>query len=118
MERRNQARFQIDQDVEITLLGDRPRSLPGKLVNLSGRGLGLRVRDALPLGGAVKIEADDNLYVGEVVYCRPASPGFEVGIALEQALYNLTQLRALNDQLLGVAEPSVDRRKTPTVSRP
>jgi hypothetical protein len=105
MDRRRNERFEVDQEVSVTLLGDRELTMPGKLVNLSGRGLGLEVREPLAAGSAVKIDSGDNLFVGEVVYCKPSGARFQAGIELQEAIRNVSGLRELMEQLFaGVGE--------------
>jgi PilZ domain len=102
MDSRQEPRFEIDQQISVILLGDSETVIPAKIVNLSGRGMGLECGLALPPGGAVKIELADTLLLGEVVYCRWRGGGYQVGIALEQVLYHTRGLTALAERLLGV----------------
>jgi hypothetical protein len=67
-------------------------------------------------GTALKIEVDDCLFLGEVIYCREDEASFYVGVELEQALYGLRELArslgALSDSSSGPeqADPVIERR--------
>ena len=43
-------------------------------------------------GTALKVELDDALLLGEVIYCRPDESVFYVGVELEHALCGLGEL--------------------------
>ena len=49
----------------------------------------------------MKIEANDTLSLGEVVYCRPAEDGYVVCVEVMEALHNVTELSRLARALLG-----------------
>ncbi len=101
MEPRQEPRFETDQEIAVTLLGIVEAVFPARIVNLSGKGMCLQTSQSLVPGAAVKIELADTLVLGEVIYCRPQEPGYQVGIALEQALYHTRELAALAARLLG-----------------
>jgi len=46
----------------------------------------------VPAGTALKVELDDALLLGEVIYCRPDESVFYVGVELEHALCGLGEL--------------------------
>jgi hypothetical protein len=101
MESRQEPRFESNQEITVTLLGDVEAVFPGTIVNVSGKGMCLLSSQALVPGGALKIELADTLVLGEVIYCRPQGAGYQSGIALEQALYHMRELAALAQRLLG-----------------
>jgi hypothetical protein len=101
MDSRQEPRLEIDQEISLTLLGAAETAIPARIVNVSGKGIGLESSRPLPPGSALKIELADTLLLGEVVYCRERGARYQVGIALEQALYNTRGLAALAERLLG-----------------
>lgn len=92
MEQRREPRFQADQNVEVTILGDGESTIQARVRNVSGRGLGLTLATAIPSGAALKIAACDSIYLAEAVFCRREEEGYFVGVALEQVLSELTEL--------------------------
>ncbi len=77
----------------ITILGDREVRQTGRVRNASGSGLGLLVPEPIAPGTALRLEVDDDLLLGEVMYCRPQKDGCFVGVQLEQILRGLSGLR-------------------------
>jgi hypothetical protein len=100
MDTRQQPRFETDQEVTVTLLGNAPFVVSGRVVNFSGKGICVRSPRALPPGAPLKIEFSDTLLLGEVVYCRGNDETYDVGITVEQALYHTRDLAALAQTLL------------------
>jgi PilZ domain-containing protein len=109
MDSRQETRFETEQEVTATLLGEPEIAVAGRVVNFSGRGICLACDRPLPAGGALKFELGDTLVLGEVVYCRPLAASFQIGVALEQALYHTTELAALLGKLLGPARAAEPR---------
>ena len=101
MDSRHEPRFETNQPVIITLLGDTELTFAGVVANFSARGLCLAADRPLPAGSAVKVELDDMLLLGEVVYCHREAGNYLIGVALEEALYHTGELAALADRLLG-----------------
>jgi len=52
------------------------------LVNASVRGISALVNHPLAKREGVKLEAEDQLFVGRVIYCKPTGGGYLVGISL------------------------------------
>lgn len=92
MDQRREPRFQIDQNVAITVLGAGSRLETGRVINASGRGLAIALPHPIPPGTAIKIEIDDSLVLGEAVYCRATGNSHLVGVELDQVLCGLSQL--------------------------
>jgi hypothetical protein len=101
MDLRKELRFEMHQELEVTVLGKNDLRTAAKVVNFSGNGLCLEINQTLCVGTAVRIEIADGLLLGEVVHCRKLLTGAEIGIRLEHALHHLRSLRALSDRLLG-----------------
>jgi hypothetical protein len=96
MNQRCEPRLEADQSVCITLFGEPDIRLAARVKNVSTRGVGLELEGPVAIGSPVKIEIEDCLFLGEVIYCRQDETSFFVGLELEQALYGLTELaRAL-----------------------
>ena len=96
MNQRFEPRLETDQSVWVTLFGEPDIRLPARVKNVSTRGIGLELEGPVAIGNPVKIELDDRLFLGEVIYCRQDEASFFVGVELEQALCGLNELaRAL-----------------------
>ena len=92
MSQRREPRFTADQSVRITLFGEPDIRLPARIKNVSVRGIGLELPGPVAMGSALKLELDDSLILGEVIYCREDATSFYVGVELEQALSGLSEL--------------------------
>ncbi len=79
--------------------------MAGRIVDVSLHGLGLRLPASLPIGTAIKIEAGDELVLGEVSDCAPQNGGFRVGLAVKHRLPGLAQLHRLNRALHESEQP-------------
>ena len=110
MDKRCKPRFSVEQIVAITSLGEHRLQQTGKVRNSSGSGLGLVVDTEIAAGTALRIEWDDAMVLGEVMYCRRVEAGYFVGVHLEQMLRDLSKLRhyfrAISE------EPEEDRIET------
>ena len=94
MKQRRDPRFVADQSVWITLFGEPDIQLPARVKNVSGRGLGLELDGPVAAGAALKLELDDTLILGEVIYCRQQGETYYIGVEIEQTLANLADLSA------------------------
>jgi hypothetical protein len=94
MQQRRDERIQADQTVEITVFGPPDIRLPARIINVSGRGIGLEIEGPIAIGSALKIVLEDAILLGEVIYCRSQNEGWYLGIELEQALRGLGELAA------------------------
>ena len=108
MERRREPRIPSEQQAWITLLGDNEVRYPATAVDLSGRGMKLRVSRKLALDSPVKVEIADSMYLGEVCYCRPEHGTFVAGVAIEQVLTGLQGLARLSSRLIADSSRDVD----------
>ncbi|MDP8983326.1 MAG: PilZ domain-containing protein [Acidobacteriota bacterium] len=82
MERRAAPRIESEVPVTITILGNVQARCRGHLVNASTRGISARVNHPLAKREGVKLEAEDQMFVGRVVYCKPSGDAYLVGISL------------------------------------
>ncbi|SPE42300.1 hypothetical protein SBA3_5130004 [Candidatus Sulfopaludibacter sp. SbA3] len=110
MDKRCEPRFAADQSVAITTLGEHQFQQAAKVKNASGSGLGLVVETEVPPGTALKIEWEDTMVLGEVMYCRPMENSHFLGVQLEQVLRGLRELRQAFDEFYG--ETQDDPMKT------
>jgi hypothetical protein len=92
MDHRREPRFHADQPVRVTLLTDPPTRLDARVRNASGRGLGLMTPAQVAPGSAIRIEIDDDVVLGEAIYCRAEGEGYFIGVELDQVLVGLSQL--------------------------
>jgi hypothetical protein len=93
MEQRAEARFAIDQPVAVVVLEGKEIRETAHVRNVSAAGLQLVSESAIPAGSAIKIELDNSLALGEVVYCRSEGEHFVLGVRLEHVLNGLAELQ-------------------------
>jgi hypothetical protein len=103
MERRQRPRYETDQQVSVTVLGQPEQKLAGWIVNKSGSGMRLEVPRPLAAGTLVKIEWEDTLLLGEAVYSEPYGDGYAAGVKLEHVLVGTESLARLAQRLLDEA---------------
>src|SRR5215212_2927713 len=92
MDQRRESRFTLDQPVVLTLLLNPEMRLQATVTNACSGGLQLVTATAVLPGTAVKIETDDALMLGEIVYCRNEPDRSVIGIELNQVLAGLAAL--------------------------
>ena len=109
MNQRLEARIPADRAVAVTLLGDIETTLKARVKDMSGRGIGLELEHAVSAGTALRIELDDALMLGEVVYCRRDGASFTMGVRLEQALAGLAELLRTMEAFAGDRPASFSR---------
>ena len=113
-ERRLLPRTRQDQPVAITLLNPPEESpIPATCVNASLSGACFRTQREIPPGSLIRVEADDALWLGEVVHCsRESAPVFVeaylIGTSFEHSLIGLSQLQRTLQRLDWKPQP-VDR---------
>jgi len=112
MNERREPRFEVEQEIPITIFGEPDIRLPARIRNFSPRGIGLEMKGPVAAGSALKLELDDTLLLGEVIYCRDDGDSFYVGVELEHALYCLAELA---DALGSFTDPSSGPQHTDAV---
>src|SRR5665213_1130144 len=101
LERRGEPRIKACH----TALLRTPNALPIEawVLDVSSRGVRLRVPEPIPVGAPVRIEAQELLLFGTIAHCEQTDGAYCVGIALSRFLEMLAELGKLNASLL--AEP-------------
>ena len=92
MNQRRELRIETEQSVWVTIFGEPDIQLPACIKNVSARGVGLELQGPVAIGAALKIELDDALLLGEVIYCRDDGVSSYVGVELEHSLCGLRDL--------------------------
>ena len=97
-DQRQAQRHQLSQSAIVSVFGTPSLVLHGEILNLSEGGTQIRLDQPLCYASLVRVDYNDNLLLGEVVYCQREQAGWLVGIRVEHALHRLTALaRALGE---------------------
>jgi hypothetical protein len=108
VERRREQRVQVDEPVLVTVLsGGQPAAVEGRIVNLSGRGLKIALREPAPIGAAVKIERPGEMWLGEIIYVRQGAGECHIGIEVDQALRYTRDLENLREAIAAFQQSPV-----------
>ena len=91
-DQRQAQRHQLSQSAIVSVLGTASQVLQGEIRNVSKGGTQLQLDQPLGTGSLLRIEYNNNLLLGEVVYCQQEQTGWVVGIRIEHALSGLTAL--------------------------
>jgi hypothetical protein len=91
-EQRLTERHQLNHRAIVSVVGTPNQVLHGVTRNLSEGGTQIRLDEPLPPSTLVKIEFDDNLLLGEVIYCTQEQSGWLAGVRIEHGLFGLTGL--------------------------
>jgi hypothetical protein len=98
LEQRQAHRPQFSQSAIVSALGTASQVFQGEIRNVSSGGTQLQIGQPVGPSSLLKIEYDNNLLLGEVVYCQRGEAGWIVGIRIEHVLSGLTALAdALHD---------------------
>jgi hypothetical protein len=101
MNHRREPRFPVDRMVDVTVLETPNTHVRCRIVNASGRGIGLQLKEKLAIGTPLKITLEDAILLGEVIYCQARETEWYAGVELEHALCGLAELA---DALRGFTE--------------
>ena len=100
-DRRREPRFKTSQPVVLTMMGSRIKPvMEGCILNISDRGLRVRIPQQIPAGTVIKADAGHIRMLGEVVRCIEVNGAFHVGVQLFNSLSAGAELNRLNRQLL------------------
>jgi len=97
-DQRQAERQEVSRPAVLTVVGTSGAVLHGEVRNISEGGTQIRLEEPLQPFTLVKIECDDNLLMGEVVYCRPDESAWIIGLRVEHSLFGL---KALADAMQG-----------------
>jgi len=92
VDQRQAERRELSQSARVNVVGTPAKTLLGEIRNLSEGGTQIRLDQPLPPFTLVRIEYDDNLLLGEVVYCEQEQSGWLIGLRVEHVLFGLTAL--------------------------
>jgi hypothetical protein len=92
LDQRQYQRHELSRSAIVSIFGASSEVLRGEIQNVSHGGSQVRLRKPLRSGSLVRIEYDDNLILGEVVYCQQERANWLVGVRVEHALWGLTAL--------------------------
>jgi len=94
VDQRQTERRELSQAALVTVVGTSGKVLQGEIRNVSEGGTQIRLGEPLPPFTLVRIEYEDNLLLGEVVYCRQERSSWLLGLRVEHGLFGLTALAA------------------------
>jgi PilZ domain len=98
-DQRQAQRHPLSQSAVVSVLGAADQVFQGEIRNVSKGGTQLQLVQPLATGSLLRIEYDNSLLLGEVVYCHQEQAGWLVGVRIEHAL---TGLAALSDAMRGL----------------
>jgi len=103
LERRAESRIKAGHPVLLIS----PNALPMEacVLDISSRGVRLRVPEAVPAGTAIRVEGPELMLFGSIPHCELNRGAYEVGLKLSQPLKMLGELRKLYAALLTESEP-------------
>jgi hypothetical protein len=90
-DQRQASRQQFHHSAVVTV-GPGSYILHGEIRNVSASGTQIRLTQPLLPFTLVKVEYDDNLLLGEVVYCQQEQSAWQVGLRIEHGLFGLKTL--------------------------
>lgn len=99
MDRRYDQRISAELPVLLTLL-DSSSLAQGRLLDISESGVSVSIPCPAEPGALVKLQVLGLLFYGHVAYCNPEYTTFRVGIFVEPALLDSTNLIHLVDSFL------------------
>jgi hypothetical protein len=105
----------MELPVRVTILGEKPFSFDGAVVNLEPRALSLRSAVTLELRAPLKVESTDQLWMGQVVEINPDGQTWLAVVRIEHALRDTVDLMRLAKRFVGKLERAVEA-KAPAVT--
>jgi hypothetical protein len=92
VDQRQTQRHRLSHAATITVVGTSTEVLHGEIRNISEGGTQIWSDRPLPSFTLLRVEYEDNLILGEVVYCLQQQSGWLLGLRVEHALFGLTAL--------------------------
>jgi light-regulated signal transduction histidine kinase (bacteriophytochrome) len=104
---RHEPRFNVNQSIRVTILGNPEIWLSGRAREVSRSGMRLVLDRPARLGSAIKVEWNEDLLLGSVCYCTKENSSYVVGLRLFSSWESLTEevlAREANDLARSNAE--------------
>jgi hypothetical protein len=96
LDQRQSRRHELSQSAIVSILGTTAETttqpLQGEIRNVSKGGTQLHLGQPLAIGALLRVDYDNNLLLGEVMYCQQVQTGWIVGLRIEHTLSGLTAL--------------------------
>lgn len=106
MERRQQLRVPSNKPVSVTVFTLPEVRLEATVKDVSALGMAIEAPQGVAPGSAVKIEAGDDLFLGEVVHCRALEHGgWFLGLRFTQVLSGLSALSGMVREFEAAMQP-------------
>ena len=96
LDQRETERHPLSLPASVSVAGSPNEVYQGEIRNVSGGGTQLVLDRPVTLASLLRVEYDDNLLLGEVIYCQQERSGYLVGIRIEHGLFGL---KALSDAM-------------------
>jgi PilZ domain len=84
-ERRREVRVPLDSPISVRVLDQSARVLTGRIVNLSGKGLRLKLSGSVEPGILVQARIGNRIIMAQARYCIPDGQEFHAGIEIKDA---------------------------------
>jgi hypothetical protein len=107
MERRTNARFEVQFEARVTVASDRSHSVFGRVSDISSSGLCVVLPFQLAAADTVEIEIADSLLLGRVIYSTPNNSLFRTGIEATRVVLGATDLSSLLQRILSETLPEI-----------
>ena len=91
--------------MQVTVLGEAQLVTAGRLADLSGRGMCVKLDSQIPAGTLIRVEIDGTMLLGEVCYCNQDGVKWVIGLQVEHALTHSDDLARLMRQLVNDSTP-------------
>lgn len=100
LERRKEALPSVNVPVTVTVLGMHSEGImKAQVMEVSGRGMRVRLPLPIAAGAPVQVEGNDALFLGEVCHSEAVDGGYVVRLMLSHSLTPLSELDRLSEGL-------------------
>ena len=90
-DRRRETRASVDRNVTVTILPSLQSSFPGRLINISSFGLGLRLYMPIKANTSVSVEWDNEIALGTIVYSFKDNSEYRAGFKTDYTIIDRTR---------------------------